>query len=33
VPPSWPRLCQIHDTARLNELRLSAGEAAFLTLE
>jgi ribosomal protein S18 acetylase RimI-like enzyme len=32
-PPDWPRLCEIHDAARLNELRLSAGEAAFLTLE
>lgn len=29
----WPRLCQIHDAARLDELRLSAGEAAFLSLE
>jgi ribosomal protein S18 acetylase RimI-like enzyme len=29
----WPRLCAIHDAARLDELRLSAGEAAFLTLE
>jgi ribosomal protein S18 acetylase RimI-like enzyme len=29
----WPRLCEIHDLARLDELRLSAGEASFLTLE
>ena|GEM_PF-171476 len=29
----WPRLCEIHDAARLDELRLSVGEAAFLTLE
>jgi ribosomal protein S18 acetylase RimI-like enzyme len=29
----WSRLCAIHDAARLDELRLSAGEAAFLTLE
>lgn len=32
TPDDWPRLCQIHDAARRNELRLSAGEAAFLTL-
>lgn len=29
----WPQLCRIHDAARLDELRASAGEAAFLTLE
>ena len=33
VPEDWLRLCQIHDAARLDELRLSVGEAAFLTLE
>lgn len=33
VPVDWSRLCEIHDRARLDELRLSAGEAAFLTLE
>lgn len=32
-PDNWPRLCAIHDRARLDELRLPAGEAAFLTLE
>lgn len=32
-PEDWPRLCCIHDIARLDELRLSAGEAAFLSLE
>lgn len=32
-PSDWPRLCTIHDAARLDELRLSVGEAAFLTLE
>lgn len=29
----WPSLCRIHDRARLLELALSAGEAAFLSLE
>lgn len=29
----WPRLCEIHDAARLDELRLSVGLEAFLTLE
>ena len=29
----WPRLCEIHDAARLDELRLSVGEDAFLSLE
>jgi GNAT superfamily N-acetyltransferase len=32
-PGDWPRLRQIHDASRFDELRLSAGEAAFLTLE
>lgn len=29
----WPRLCEIHDTSRRDELRLTVGEDAFLTLE
>ena len=29
----WPRLCVIHDAARLDELRLTVGTDAFLTLE
>ncbi len=29
----WPRLCFIHDAARLDELRPTVGEAAFLPLE
>lgn len=29
----WPLLCQIHDAARYHELQLSAGTAAFMTLE
>ncbi len=33
IPTDWSRLSAIHDAARLDELRLSAGEAAFLTLE
>lgn len=33
VSTDWSRLCAIHDAARLDELRLSAGESAFLTLE
>ncbi|SDZ10715.1 Ribosomal protein S18 acetylase RimI [Lysobacter sp. yr284] len=28
----WPRLCQIHDRARLDELQRSAGVDAFRTL-
>lgn len=32
-PADWPRLCVIHDAARVDELRLSAGEVAFLSLE
>lgn len=31
-PADWPRLCVIHDAARMDELRASAGTAAFLTL-
>jgi GNAT superfamily N-acetyltransferase len=33
APSDWMRMCAIHDAARLIELRASAGEAAFLTLE
>lgn len=29
----WSRLCEIHDAARLDELRLTVGTSAFLTLE
>ncbi|HEY1180443.1 MAG TPA: GNAT family N-acetyltransferase [Phytomonospora sp.] len=29
----WPHICRIHDAARLDELRDSAGVEAFLTLE
>lgn len=29
----WKRLCEIHDTARIDELRGSVDLAAFLTLE
>ena len=29
----WPRLCEIHDASRLDELKLSVGTEAFLTLE
>lgn len=32
-PADWPRLCQIHDAARRDELASSGLEAAFLTLE
>lgn len=32
-PQDFPRLCEIHDAARLEELRLSKLEAAFLPLE
>jgi ribosomal protein S18 acetylase RimI-like enzyme len=28
----WPELCSVHDAARLDELRLSVGEDAFLSL-
>ncbi len=29
----WPRLCEIHDAARLDELDASVGRDAFLTLK
>jgi hypothetical protein len=29
----WPRLCAIHDSARMDELRASGLTEAFLTLE
>ncbi|MGD1859987.1 MAG: GNAT family N-acetyltransferase [Leptolyngbyaceae cyanobacterium] len=29
----WSRLCEIHDASRLDELRLTVGVEAFLTLE
>ena len=29
----WPRLCEIHDAARLDELRLTVGTGAFISLE
>ena len=29
----WSRLCEIHDTSRLDELGLTVGTDAFLTLE
>ena len=29
----WPRLCEIHDAARLDELQPTVGTDAFLTLE
>ena len=32
-PTDWPRLCEIHDTSRLDELSLTVGTDAFLTLE
>jgi GNAT superfamily N-acetyltransferase len=31
-PSDWAALCSIHDAARLDELRLSVGEDAFLSL-
>ena len=31
-PKDSEQLCAIHDAARMDELRLSAGQAAFLTL-
>lgn len=31
-PQDWDRLCVIHDAARMDELRFSGLEAAFLTL-
>jgi ribosomal protein S18 acetylase RimI-like enzyme len=33
IPADWPKLCAIHDAARLDELRLSVGSGAFLPLE
>lgn len=33
VEADWPHICRIHDAARLDELRDSAGVDAFLTLE
>jgi ribosomal protein S18 acetylase RimI-like enzyme len=33
VASDWPALCAIHDLARLDELRHSAGLAAFLSLQ
>jgi ribosomal protein S18 acetylase RimI-like enzyme len=33
VPSDWSRLCEIHDSARLDELSLTIGTEAFLTLE
>ncbi len=33
IQADWPRLCAIHDAARLDELRPTVGEAAFLPLE
>ena len=32
-PADWSRLCEIHDASRLDELGLSVGTEAFLTLE
>ncbi len=32
-PTDWPRLCEIHDASRLDELRLTVGTDAFLNLE
>lgn len=32
-PTDWSRLCEIHDASRLDELSLSVGAEAFLTLE
>ncbi|MEO0458328.1 MAG: GNAT family N-acetyltransferase [Cyanobacteria bacterium P01_A01_bin.114] len=32
-PTDWPRLCEIHDASRLDELSLTVGTDAFLTLE
>lgn len=33
VETDWQDLCDIHDLARMDELKKSAGEAAFLSLE
>ncbi|NER78258.1 MAG: GNAT family N-acetyltransferase [Leptolyngbya sp. SIO1D8] len=32
-PVDWPRLCEIHDASRLDELGLTVGTDALLTLE
>lgn len=32
-PTDWPRLCEIHDASRLDELSLTVGTEAFLPLE
>jgi GNAT superfamily N-acetyltransferase len=32
-PSDWTAVCRIHDAARMDELRLSVGEAAFCALE
>lgn len=32
-PKDWPRLCEIHDSARMDELRASGLTDAFLPLE
>lgn len=32
-PKDWPRLCEIHDASRLDELSLTVGADAFLSLE
>ena len=32
-PIDWSRLCEIHNASRLNELSLTVGAEAFLTLE
>lgn len=33
VESDWQYLCEIHDLARMDELKKSVGEAAFLSLE
>lgn len=33
IQTDWPGLCAVHDAARLDELRLTVGTGAFLTLE
>jgi GNAT superfamily N-acetyltransferase len=33
LPADWKNLCEIHDLARMDELKNSAGVAAFLSLE
>ncbi|UFJ39080.1 GNAT family N-acetyltransferase [Brevibacillus humidisoli] len=32
-PEDWQRLCEIHDSSRLDELRLTVGTEAFLSLQ